>query len=129
VSTPILDAGGLTRLAERSIMARERLRRLRGAGWWPPVVPAVVLTEALRGDPRQDFYEERLLAMTDVEPVDEATARRAARLRTQARRGSAVDAVVVAVAEAVDGMVLTQDPGDLKALAAHTDPTVRVERV
>lgn len=129
MSLPILDAGGLTRLAERSILARERLRQLRGAGLWPPIVPAVVLTEALRGDPRQDFKEERLLAMSDVEPVDEPTARRAARLRAQARRGSAVDAVVVAVAEDVHGVVLTQDPGDLKALAAHTEPRVRVERV
>lgn len=129
MTVPILDAGGLSRLAERSILARERLRRLRAGGWWPPVVPTVVLTEALRGDPRQDFNEERLLAMADVEQVDEPTARRAARLRTQARKGSAVDAVVVAVAEDSHGVVLTQDPGDLKALAAHTDPPVRIERV
>jgi hypothetical protein len=40
---------GPSRLAERSIPTRERLRRLRGAGLWPPIVPAVVLAEALRG--------------------------------------------------------------------------------
>ncbi len=129
MNPPVLDAGGLTRLAERSIPARERLRRLRGAGLWPPVVPAVVLTEALQGDPRRDFLEERLLGMCDVEAVDERVARRAARLRTEARRGSAVDAIVVAVAEGTGGVVLTQDLEDLTALATLADPPVRVERV
>jgi len=128
VKPPVLDSGGLTRLAERSIPARERLRRLRSAGLWPPVVPAVVLTEALQGDPRRDFLEERLLGMCDVEAVDEPVARRAAQLRTGAGRGSAVDAIVVAFAEG-GGVVLTQDPKDLKALATQADPPVLVERV
>jgi len=129
VNPPVLDSGGLTRLAERSIPARERLRQLRSAGLLPPVVPAVVLTEALQGDPRRDFLEERLLGMCDVETVDGPIARRAARLRTGARRGSAVDAIVVAVAEGTGGVVLTQDAKDLKALATLADPPVIVERV
>jgi hypothetical protein len=129
VNPPVLDSGGLTRLAERSIPVRERLRQLRSAGLWPPVVPAVVLTEALRGDPRRDFLEERLLGMCDVEAVDEPVARRAAQLRTGAGRGSAVDAIVVAFAEGSGGVVLTQDPKDLKALATQADPPVLVERV
>jgi predicted nucleic acid-binding protein len=106
----VLDAGALTRLAERTVRARERLRRLHAGGYWPPVVPSVVLTEALRGDPRKDFHEERLLALCAVEPVDEVTARRAGSLRSRARAGSAVDAIVVAVAEAFRGPALTQDP-------------------
>lgn len=129
MSQPVLDSGGLSRLAERSIPARERLRRLRTSGLWPPVVPAVVLTEALRGDPRSDFAEERLLSMCQVVAVHEETARRGAQLRTAARRGSAVDAIVVAFAETTRGPVLTQDLGDLRSLAAHTDPQVTVERV
>jgi predicted nucleic acid-binding protein len=129
VNLPVLDAGALTRLAERSIPARERLRRLRGAGLWPPFVPAVVLTEALRGDPRKDFLGERLLGMCEVEAVDELVARRAARLRTGAGRGSAVDAIVVAFAEGIGGVVLTQDPKDLRALAMLAHPAVAVERV
>ena len=129
MNPPVLDSGGLTQLAERSIPARERLRQLRGAGLWPPVVPAVVLTEALRGDPRRDFLEERLIGMCDVEAVDEPVARRAAQLRTGAGRGSAVDAIVVAFAEGTRGAVLTQDPKDLRALAMLADPPVAVERV
>jgi predicted nucleic acid-binding protein len=129
VNPPVLDSGGLSRRAERSILARERLRRLRGAGLRPPVVLAVVLTEALRGDPRRDFLEARLLGMCEVEAVDEPVARRAVHLRTGAGRGSAVDAIVVAFAEGTGGVVLTQDPKDLGALAMLADPPVAVQRV
>lgn len=128
MSPVVLDAGGLSRLARRTIAARELLRALRTAGLWPALVPSVVLTEALTGDARKDFAEERLLAMCDIEAGDEHTARRAGGLRSAARRGSAVDAIVVAVAEEAHAPVLTQDVGDLKALAAHTDPAVRVEK-
>jgi predicted nucleic acid-binding protein len=67
--------------------------------------------------------------MCDVQATDEATARRAARLRTGARRGSAVDAIVIALAEETGGAVLTQDVDDLHALAGQADPSVVVQRV
>jgi hypothetical protein len=67
--------------------------------------------------------------MCEVEALDELVARRAARLRTGAGRGSAVDAIVIAFAEGIGGLVLTQDPKDLKALAALAHPPVAVERV
>ena len=54
-------------------------------------------------------------------------ARRAALLRKRAKRGSAVDALVVAHAEPA-GTVLTSDPHDLAALAAHAE-SVNVIRV
>lgn len=125
----VLDSGGLSRLAERSVVARERLRALRDADLWPPVVPAVVLTESLTGDHRRDVRSERLLSMCDVRPVDEPMARRAARLRFLARRGSGIDAIVVAAAEWGSRVVVTQDHRDLAALAVHTVPRVTVERV
>jgi hypothetical protein len=50
--------------------------------------------------------------------VDPGVARRAAELRRRARTGSAVDALVVAMAEP-GGTVLTGDKADLEALAAH----------
>jgi hypothetical protein len=65
--------------------------------------------------------------MYEVEAVD--VARRAARLRTGAGRGSAVDAIVVVFVEGTGGAVLTQDPKDLKALATLADPPDVVERV
>lgn len=52
--------------------------------------------------------------------MSEATAQRAAQLRRLARTGSAVDALVVALAEP-GGTVLTTDRADLEALATHAE--------
>ncbi len=101
---------------------------LREEGLWPPAVPSVVLVECLRGHGTRDAAENRFLKTCDVvETLPEALARRAAWLRGRARRGSAVDALVVAMAEPA-GTVLTTDPGDLQALAAYSDG-VAVERI
>jgi len=109
---------------------RARLEVLRKRGEWPPIVPAAVLTEALTGDHRRDFHTNRLLRICLVEPVDEDLARDAAVLRTStgsSRVPSAVDAIVVALADRVGGAtVLTSDPRDLLALARHTRHTVRI---
>jgi predicted nucleic acid-binding protein len=92
------------------------------------LVPSVVLVECLEGHAGRDAGENRFLKTCDiVEEVPEPLARRAAILRRRARRGSAVDALVVAVAEP-DGTVLTSDPRDLEALASHAQ-RVRVERI
>ena len=78
-----------------------------------------MLIEALQGDAARDASENRLIKACDVvEDIPERLARRAASLRTQARRGSAIDALVVASAEP-GGSVLTSDPADLIALATH----------
>jgi len=115
----VLDAGGLSRLAERSTRAVALLSALRAENLWPPVVPSVVLVESLTGHPGRGAGVNRLLrACTIAEDVPEALARRAARLRAAARRGSTVDALVVALAEP-GGVVLTSDLGDLPALGSH----------
>ncbi|WP_166486566.1 PIN domain-containing protein [Blastococcus saxobsidens] len=102
---------------------RARLRELQRRGLWPAEVPAVVLTEALTGDHRRDFQLNRLLRACQVRPVPELQAREAAVLRTRTERAgeiSAVDAVVAASASTRPGsVVLTSDPGDLRALAEH----------
>ena len=114
----VLDAGAVSFLAGRSLRAAALIEALRQEGLWPPVVPTPVLVECLQGDPGRDAPTNRLLKSCDVlERVDERVARRAARLRTRSGRGSAVDALVVAVAEP-GGSVLTADLGDLRALAA-----------
>jgi predicted nucleic acid-binding protein len=90
----------------------------------------VVLTEALTGDHRRDFHGKRLLRTCEVLSTDETLARKGAALRTAvggARKPSAVDAIVVALADAVGGAtVLTGDLRDLRALARHTVNDVRV---
>ncbi|TNF38462.1 MAG: hypothetical protein EP329_00360 [Deltaproteobacteria bacterium] len=117
----VLDSGGVTFLARRSRDAAALLQVLRSRGHWPPIVPAVVLVECTQGHPGRDAHINRFLKTCDlVEIVPERLARRAAALRTKARKGSAVDAIVVAFAEP-SGAVITSDPGDLKTLAAFAD--------
>ncbi len=122
----VLDSGAVSRLAERTPAAAALISALRAEDLWPPLVPSPVLIEALHGDPAPDARANRLLKTCDVvEEIPVALARRAARLRTRAGRGSALDALVVASAEP-GGAVLTGDAGDLGALAAHARD-VRVE--
>ncbi len=124
--TLVLDSGGLTMLVRR----RARLEELRRRGEWPALVPSAVLTEALTGDHRRDFHENRLLRTCDIRSIDEWLSRKGAALRTvvgAARPPSAVDAVVVALADDVGGAtVLTSDVRDLRALAGHTVNEVRI---
>ncbi|MFY9819844.1 MAG: hypothetical protein WAM82_00575 [Thermoanaerobaculia bacterium] len=124
----VLDSGGVTRLAERTQRAAALILAFREEDLWPPLVPSIVLVECLQGHPGRDALANRFLKTCDiVEEVTEALARRAAHLRRLARRGSAVDALVVALAEP-GGTVLTSDPGDLNALAQYAHD-VSVEKI
>ena len=78
----------------------------------------MVLVESLQGHPGRDANANRFLktVMTD-DSVTVDVARRAAELRRRAKRGSAVDALVVAMAEP-NGTVLTGDEADITAFAA-----------
>ena len=123
--THVLDSGGVSRLvADRALIAALRQREL-----WPPEVPAVVLVECLTGDHRRDHAVNRLVSMCMVRPVDEPMARRAAALRGRSGRAdeiSAVDAVVVALAERLDSaVVVTSDPRDITRLAAQSPRAIR----
>jgi predicted nucleic acid-binding protein len=121
----ILDSGGVTGLLHRP----GRLQRLRGDLLWPAHVPAVVLAEVLTGDHRRDFHVNRLLKLCQIWPVTEPLARVAAHMRTKSGRAatlSVTDAIVVALAgEYAKALILTSDPGDLAALAAHSDAEIR----
>jgi hypothetical protein len=88
----------------------------------------LVLVECLQGHAARAANENRFLKTCDIaESVPESLARRAALLRRLARRGSAVDALVVAFAE--PGVaVLASDPDDLQALAAYA-ADVLIERI
>ncbi|MDQ6947915.1 MAG: hypothetical protein M3256_17030 [Actinomycetota bacterium] len=123
----VLDSGGVSRLAERSTQAAAIITVFRREGLWPPVVPSVVLVECLSGRPDRDARTNQFLKTCDVEIVlSTARARRAALLRGLARRGSAVDAVVVTTAEP-GGTVFGGDVDDLRSLAGHA-AGVTIER-
>lgn len=125
MTTLVLDSGAVTRLASPTRQSAGYIDELTADGLWPPVVPTAVVVECTSGRPGRDANTNRLLATCDiVERLPLGVARRAARLRHLAKAGSAVDAIVVALAEP-SGYVLTGDLGDLSALAAHAaDVTV-----
>ena len=127
--TLILNSGGLSALAGQ----RARLAELRRRGHWPPQIPSVVLTEALTGDHRRDFNENRLIRMCQVRDITETLARDGARLRTMTGRAgtiSATDAIVAAMAMTFPSpIVLTSDPDDIAALVDEHRGQVILSRV
>jgi hypothetical protein len=124
VSVLVLASGGVTRLARRSQDTAATIAAFVRDGLWPPVVPSVVLAECLSGRGRDDVLTNRFLKTCEiVEEIPQQLARRAATLRASAGRGSAADAVVIAVAEP-GGAVLSGDLADLRALAAHANDVI-----
>lgn len=124
----VLDSCAVGALSRPGPALLAELAVLRRDGLWPPVIPTAVVVECLTGHAGRDAGTNRLVATCRIRPeLPIRLARRAAQLRFQAGRGSAVDAIVAASAEP-DGVVLTGDHSDLSALAAHADG-VRVERI
>jgi len=125
VTDLVLDSGGVSRLAQRRPETAALIAVFKRDGLWPPIVPTVVLAESLSGRQRTDAIVNRLLKTCNVvEKLPEHVARRAGSLRALAGQGSAVDAVVIAMAEP-GGAVLGGDLKDLRALARHArDVTV-----
>lgn len=115
-------------MAKRNQDAAATIRVFVREGLWPPIVPSAVLVESITGRQRNDANVNRLLKTCDIaEELPEGLARRSGELRYRARRGSVVDAVLVATAEPA-GTVLTGDEEDLDALASHAD-RVMIQRV
>jgi len=127
--TVVLDSHGLTMIAAN----RARLEELRRRGEWPAIVPSVVLAEALTRDNRRDYHENRILRTCNIVSVDEMLGRAAGWLRAHVdtrHAPSAVDAVVVAVADRAGGAtVFSSDPRDLRLLARYTDHEVTIAPV
>ena len=99
MSVLVLDSGAVTRLARRSQDTAAMIAAFVRDGIWPPLVPSVVLVECLSGRERIDVPTNRLKICEIIEEAPRQLARRAAVLRASACRGSAVDALVIAVAE------------------------------
>jgi hypothetical protein len=124
LSLLILDSGGVSRLSRQGQDAAAVIAVLKRDGIWPPVVPTAVLVECLSSRQRTDALTNRFLKTCEVtEELPQHLARRAASLRALAQRGSAVDAILVALAEP-GGTVLSGDIADLRALAAHAEDVI-----
>ena len=93
------------------------------------VVPTAVRCEAL-WDRTAPVSAAANLHVKDDDPLDPAAANRNVQLRQAVPAASLVDASVVVSAERLAGgdvvEVLTSDPGDLSALAGHTDVNIDV---
>jgi hypothetical protein len=63
VTRLVLDSGGLTRLSARRRDSAALIAVFRRDGLWPPLVPSVVLVEALSGRQRRDAAVNRLLVL------------------------------------------------------------------
>lgn len=125
----ILDSGAVMALAADDPNTRAVLTIAARRGV-PVVVPAPVVTETVRGNPRDVPVNRVLKAVGEIVPVDERLARVAGSLIGATRSNAgAVDALVVASAAAVGGgVVLTSDPDDLACLARDL-PHVQVHGV
>lgn len=117
--TLILDSGAVTALARDRRQFASDIRSADANESWTVVVPSLVLVECLSGQQRTDAVVNLFIKGCQVtDGPHQRLARRAGAIRAKAGRGSAVDAVVVAMAEP-GGAVLTGDVKDLSALAAH----------
>jgi hypothetical protein len=111
----ILDAGAFVAVerGDRDVVALAKRERLAGR---PPVTNGGVVAQVWRGGRGRQVPVARLLAGTEVVPIDETLGRRAGMLLATSGRSDPVDAAVVS--QAADGDdILTSDPGDLRALA------------
>ncbi len=126
----VLDAGVLDRAGSNKEF-RWVLHELVARGW-DPVVPAVVLAEAVTGRPT-DAPVNQVVTRLGTVVTTEPTACLAGHLRFRVGRASGrmipsgIDAIVAShAAQAGHGVVFTTDPSDLQLLLAD-HPQVMVD--
>ncbi len=120
------DTGALVAAdrGERRIWARHRALLTARI---PPTAPAPVVAQAWRGGGRQALLA-RLLRGCDIEALDDGLARATGALAAKAGTTDVVDACVTEGALRRRDLVISSDPGDLKALAAAANRHLEAER-
>jgi predicted nucleic acid-binding protein len=129
----VLDSQGLRAVARNDDVDVRAVLAASSRAGVPVIVPAAVLAETPFGDGR-DARASQVLKRLEIAPVTDAIARSAAKLKRLAGLSgvaATIDAVVVATAEAAGGgVILTSDPGDIRALAQGViDTRIRPVRV
>ena len=129
--TIVLDSGVIEQ-ATTNAEFRWLLRDLIENGW-VPIIPTVVLAEAITGRP-EDAPVNQAVNRLDTVDTNQATARRAGHLRFIVQRSghqripSGIDAMVAAhAAEAETCVVFTTDPTDLRRLLTDF-PRITIEK-
>jgi len=122
----VLDAGGVSAIADGDGLARATLDRACREGWLV-VIPAPVLTEVHTG--RRDHA--RVVRVVNAVDMLIATtperARQAGELRSRSGVLDVVDAIVVAEAVAFPpALVMTSDPDDVRRLIEAAGASGRV---
>ena len=124
MSALVLGAGAFVAVdrGDRSMAARLRAAErggleLRSNG--------AVVAQVWRDPSGRQATLSRLLRAVDIRPVDRALGQDAGVLSGRAGRGDAVDATVVAVAQAGD-RIATADPGDIRALVGASGRAILV---
>lgn len=109
-----LDAGALIAYERADARAREILATAFARGI-VPTVPAVVIAEVWRGDPK-DARVARLLRACIVEALDERRARDAGALRHRVAGAGAIDACVALGVQRRGDALATSDTEDMRRL-------------
>jgi hypothetical protein len=126
VTAVVYDAGVLIAADrnERATWADHKVRLHEGV---VPVVPSVVVAQVSRS-PKQ-VQLRRFLRGCAIAVLDEDGAHDAGLLLGRAGTADVSDAVVVAVAAALDAEVVTGDPEDLRPLVTATGKRIRLHEV
>ena len=119
-----LDTGALIALEKSDKRMRARMLAAEQDGQ-VITVPAVVLGEWWRGDPRQ----RTILETVDVEPVSEQLGKLAGEAIAALPGATVVDAIVMASAAQRGDVVYTSDFKDLDRLHTHFRGVYKVLRV
>lgn len=122
---PHLDAGALIGLERNDREMWARLRRMTSVRGFKPRVSAPVVAQVWRSGRQANLA--RALALCQIVDATDAIARRAGELCAATGTTDAVDALVVATAEALGGgAVYTSDASDISTLAAHARRPVAI---
>jgi len=121
------DTGALV-AAERNNRPMWALHAGLLAGEVVPTVPAPVLAEAWRGGGRQASLS-RLLAMCEIEAMNEAQARRVGVLAGKAAHDDVVDVTVVEGAARRRDAVVTSNDEHIRTIATAAGARLHIEHV
>lgn len=122
----VLDAGALVAVDRRDRMIGAQLRVLQQQGT-PIRVSSAVVGQAWR-DGRKQANLARVLAGVGLEPVSGDDGKRIGELLARAGSADVVDAHVALMAAHAD-VILTSDPGDIRALLQARGVSARVRAV